>query len=342
MPETYHHSAQRSANAAGSYSHQPLTATTSKSPLQQTTSPKQGYASSAPVMGTFNRVVTASNSGSPGSTYVSPVISTGQNRISHLLNNPAASTMPPSPGRNGHALPYHTHTYSSQPYKLVSTNNNSYSSTSQAQAQLVKAPSASRTVYSGKQENGHAPAGETTQSSIRGYDSTVAARMNGTMASPALHYSIPVSPYMASHQVMQAVPSASGGMQYVSMPGKGIMYAAVPTMDHHPHHLHQHHVQQQPQQQQHQAKAKVESIPSPIAHQYVSSNQPRQASPPPPTPSAAASTVQNEPVQAQPVVHTPAPRKRKRSGSGSTASTKGLQPKAMTCECVLFAACSRY
>lgn len=330
MPEPYHapsaQSRSSAPNAAGSYSHQPLTAATSKSPLLQTASPKQGYTPSAPVMGTFNRAVNAP-AGSPGSTYVAPVISTGQNRISHLLNNPASSTMPPSPGRNGHGptLPYHTHTYSSQPYKLVSTNNNSYSSTtSQGPAQPVKAPpNTSRTVYSGKHENGHA-AGE-TQSSIRGYDSTAVSRMNGTMASPALHYSIPVSPYMASHQVMQAVPSSSGSMQYVSMPGKGIVYAAVPNMEHHPaHHPHQHHVQPQP-------KAKAEPVPpTPLAHQYIGPSQPpRQASP---------AALQNEPVQAQPVVQspaqTPAPRKRKRSGSGSTASTKGLQPKAMTCKCI--------
>jgi hypothetical protein len=74
VPEGYHHATQRQIRTpAGSYSQQPLSATTSKSPLSLSASPKQGYEASAPVMGTFNRVVPTSYNGSPRSAHVSPV-----------------------------------------------------------------------------------------------------------------------------------------------------------------------------------------------------------------------------------------------------------------------------
>ncbi|KAJ9103355.1 hypothetical protein QFC19_004454 [Naganishia cerealis] len=221
-PETYHSNqqSQLARTTSGSYSHQPLTATSSKSPSLSTVSPKQTFATSASAIGqNYNRGA-AGTGGSPMPAYATPVISTGQNRISHLLNNPASSAMPPSPGRNGHVqpLPYHTHTYSSQPYKLVSTNN-TYSSSSAAQQPSTKAQSnTSRTVYTGKQEN--ATSSAEGQSSLRGYDSTAATRINGNTTSVPMHYSVPISPY--STPIMQSAPSA-GTMHYVSVPGKGII-----------------------------------------------------------------------------------------------------------------------
>ncbi|KAJ9115097.1 hypothetical protein QFC22_005425 [Naganishia vaughanmartiniae] len=322
--------------ASGSYSHQPLTATSSKSPSLSTVSPKQTFATSASAIGqNFNRAGPGTG-GSPTS-FTAPVIPTGQNRISHLLNNPTSSVMPPSPGRNGHAapLPYHTHTYSSQPYKLVSTNN-PYSSSSTPQQPVVKAQSnTSRTVYSGKQE--HSTSMGEGQNTLRGYDSTAAPRMNGNASTSAIHYSLPVSPYH-TQPIMQTA-SAAGRMQYVSVPGKGIMYTSVQGMDHasfHPQHQQPLQQQNQPQQQQQhhqQSQAGINHTAKqegPSAQASFTSSQPvSQASPvavaPPSTPQSDHPPLQPVALKAAQSV---APRKRKRSASGSQANTKVLQPKS--------------
>ncbi|KAJ9104549.1 hypothetical protein QFC21_002045 [Naganishia friedmannii] len=335
-PETYLSSQQPQLgrSASGSYSHQPLTAS-SKSPSLSTVSPKQTFATSASGIGQNYNRPTAGTGGSPMTTYAAPVISTGQNRISHLLNNPTSSVMPPSPGRNGHSapLPYHTHTYSSQPYKLVSTNI-SYSSSSTPQQPISKVQSnTNRTVYSGKQESsGSMVEG---QSSLRGYDSTAASRINGNASTSAIHYSMPISPYN-TQQIMQSAPTA-GLMQYVSVSGKGVMYTPVQGMDQlfHPQ-------QQQPLQQQHQQQpnhhhqqmqAGINHTPkqeAPSAQQSQATSQPgTQASPVTAAPSLMP---QSDSLPLQPAVpktaQSAAPRKRKRSASGSQANTKGLQPKS--------------
>lgn len=334
--------------ASGSYSHQPLTATSSKSPSMSTVSPKQTFATSASAIGQNYSRGAAGTGGSPMTSYAAPVISTGQNRISHLLNNPTSSVMPPSPGRNGHPapLPYHTHTYSSQPYKLVSTNN-PYSSSATPQHSIIKAQTnTSRTVYSGKQESS-ASMGD-GQSSLRGYDSTAASRINGNTSTSAMHYSLPISPYN-TQQIVQSAPAA-GPMQYVSAPGKAVMYTPAQGMEHasfhtpvqqqhqHNHHHHQHLHQQQQQYQagiEHTTKQEAASTQLSLAPAQPVS----QASPITVAPSLMP---QGDSLPTQPTVakaaQSAAPRKRKRSASGSQANTKGLQPKSVAREFTLCSA----